>query len=65
MALFWKPSIILDLYWQVWFNFELQSLFWLTDKKIDILDDFTPGIENVELELGSNYECTKSMIGLV
>ena len=31
-ALFWKPSIPLDSYWRVGFNFKLKSLFWLTDK---------------------------------
>ena len=38
----------------------------MTDRwKIDILDDFALIIENVELELGSSYERTESMVGLV
>ena len=29
------------------------------DKKFDILDDFAPRFGNVELEVGSNCECTR------
>ena len=33
--------------------------------KFDILDDFGPRDRNVELELESSYERTKSIVGLV
>ena len=33
--------------------------------KIDILDNFTPRVKNLELELENNCERTESMVGLV
>ena len=33
--------------------------------KFDILDDFAPKDENVELELESSCECTENIVGLV
>ena len=33
-ALFWEPSILLDSCWQVGFNFELESLFWLMGENL-------------------------------
>ena len=33
--------------------------------KFDILDDFAPKVENLELELESNYKCTESTVELI
>ena len=46
---FWKLNILLDSYWQVGFNFNLKSLFFVDGRKIDILDDFAPRVRNMEL----------------
>ena len=55
----------MDSCWLVGLTFKLKSLFWLIDKKIDILDDFTHRVRNIELEVESSYEHIESMVELV
>ena len=57
-ALFWKPSMPLDLCWWLGFNFELKSLFWLTGKNLKIWTILPLGSEiwNWSLEAAVNTQ---------
>ena len=63
--LFWKPNIPMDSFLTSRIQFWTQIIVLTNRWKFHILDNFTPRVENSDLELESGCDCTESTVGLI